>query len=166
MSSNRQVVKKDCLTAFREARRWLSGIESYFTPLPEMTNDSADTLLRIVNKNSVYYSQPVDDIMFSAHQAAVAWETSEATNRTWYMSDTLSTTIGCLEQVFVIKTSEVIASTKPWIAVSILRSRELHQNFMFRAHRPTRKRIRIGLSWRKWPTIRGIECSHNNWKNP
>lgn len=91
---------------FREAKKYSSNIESHFTPLPEMMHDSADVILRIVNKNSVYYKEQVNDILFSAHRASVMWEVATASNRTWYMSDIPSTTIGCIEQVCTINRSK------------------------------------------------------------
>lgn len=69
-----------------------------FAPLPEMEGLDRDLVIIMLWKNSMGYGAPVDDLVFSAHDAYEVGTTG-GLNETWYYSDSPASGIGCTKQV-------------------------------------------------------------------
>ncbi|KAF2105559.1 hypothetical protein BDV96DRAFT_509152 [Lophiotrema nucula] len=69
--------------------------------IPELKRNDSDTVLKLIAKNKVVYSSPVDDPLFSAH---IPW-TDQDTNETSYFPDFPVAVVGCAEQVSYLPAS-------------------------------------------------------------
>ena len=69
-----------------------------FLPLPEMKDADRDLVIAMIWKNSMGYGTPVNDPVFSAHDA-VPVGTAAGLDETWYYSDSPASAIGCTKQV-------------------------------------------------------------------
>ncbi|KAF2110744.1 hypothetical protein BDV96DRAFT_650847 [Lophiotrema nucula] len=74
------------------------NVDQYFEPLPEMRREDADITVRAVGKNAIRYREPVDDLLFAAHQVVPLYLISDNSTFTYYQSDTHSSMIGIMEQ--------------------------------------------------------------------
>lgn len=80
------------------------GFVVSFIPSPEFNRSDADVNLSFLSVNSVKFTEPVDDPLFSAHQpyffpsADYNLFFSEPENMTYYTSDNLANVIGCTDQ--------------------------------------------------------------------
>ncbi|KAF2728125.1 hypothetical protein EJ04DRAFT_504579 [Polyplosphaeria fusca] len=68
-------------------------------PLKELTRTDADTTLQAVKKGNIMYKEPIEDPVFSAHQATEVFDVATAINVTMYKSDAPLTVLGCTDQV-------------------------------------------------------------------
>lgn len=80
------------------------GFVVSFIPSPDFNRSDADVNLSFLSVNSVMFTEPVDDPMFSAHQPHFLPSADsnltfyEPENKTYYTSDNLANVIGCTDQ--------------------------------------------------------------------
>jgi hypothetical protein len=63
-----------------------------------MQRTDADVSYLFVAKNSVKYTSPVNDPLFSAHKGRTHLDVATYTNRTLYISDAPGGSLGCIQQ--------------------------------------------------------------------